>query len=177
MTQLLLLFLILSQISFGQSKSENRHLSVDTSINLYAFVGEKISLVQYDPNSGSNNPISIEIDASTGDTITMRKRSFVMDNAFEARYRVLHAVYNELRVDTITFRAYDHYGRPAFENYSTVLLYLSKSKDGSHYFQQKYQFDPLVKGKDGSWRGKNGESLQDLLNVKKKAVFKERGIF
>ncbi|RYE27428.1 MAG: hypothetical protein EOP48_34470, partial [Sphingobacteriales bacterium] len=142
MTKLLLLLLMLSQISFGQSKSEKRHLSIDTSKNLYAFVGQKISLVQYDPNSDYNNPINIEIDASTGDTITMRKRSFVMDNAFEVRYKVLHAVYNDLRVDTITFRAYDHYGRPAFENYSTVLLYLSKSKDSSHYFHQKYQFDP-----------------------------------
>ena len=168
---------MLSQVSFGQSRSKKPHLPVDTSVNLYAFVGEKISLVQYDPNSDNNTPTSTEVDASTGDTIIVRKRSFVMDNAFEAKYRVIHAVYNDLKVDTITFRVYDHYGWPAFGNDSTVLLYLSKSKDESHYFHQKYQFDPLVKGKDGFWRGKNGESLQELFNAKKKTVFKERGIF
>ncbi|NTS40414.1 hypothetical protein HRG84_05810 [Flavisolibacter sp. BT320] len=177
MTKLLLLLLFLSHMSFGQSKSEKRNLSIDTSVNLYAFVGEKISVVRYDPNSDSNTPTSIEIDEATGDTITMRKRSFVMDNAFEARYKVLHAVYNDLRADTIVFMAFDHYGRPAFENHSTVLLYLSKSKDGSHYFHQKYQFDPLAKSKEGSWKGKNGESLEKLFNAKKKTVFRERGVF
>ncbi len=170
MIKLVLLLLFFSHMSFGQSKSEKRNLLIDTSVNLYAFVGEKISVMQYDPNSNSNTPISIEIDETTGDTITMRKRSFVMDNAFEAKYRVLQAVYNELKVDTIVFKAFDHYGRPAFENYSTVLLYVSKSKDGSHYFHQKYQFDPLVKSKDGTWKGRNGQSLDKLFNAKKNSI-------
>ncbi len=90
MIKLVLLLLFFSHMSFGQSKSEKRNLLIDTSVNLYAFVGEKISVMQYDPNSNSNTPISIEIDETTGDTITMRKRSFVMDNAFEAKYRFWH---------------------------------------------------------------------------------------
>src|SRR5687768_1810237 len=175
MTRLLLLLLLLSQVSFGQSKTR-KNFPIDTSVNLFAFVGEKVSLTEYDPNASYNKPISIIIDTTTGDTIVQR-RSYIMDNAFEGKYKVLQPVFNDLKTDTIVFKAFDHYGRPAFESHTPVLLYLSKSEDGSYYFHQKYQFDPLTKGKNGSWVGKNGESLQKLFNHKKKTVFKARGLF
>ena len=166
--------MMVSQISFGQLKPESKPLLVDSSINLFAFVAQKISLEEFDPNY--KQPIKVEVDSTTGDTI-VTKRSFIMDNAFEVKYKIIQAVFNDLKTDTIVFKAYDHYGRPAFEMYSTVLLYISKSEDGSYYFHQKYQFDPLYKTKNRSWTGKNGESLQKLFNIKKKTVFKERGIF
>lgn len=175
MTRLLLLLLLHSKVSFGQLKT-TKNLPVDTSVNLFAFVGEKVSLTEYDPNSSYNIPLSITIDTTTGDSIVQR-RSYIMDNAFEGKYKVLKAVFNDLKTDTIIFKAFDHYGRPAFESYSPVLLYLSKSEDGSYYFHQKYQFDPLKKGKDGSWVGINGKSLQELFNIKKETVFKARGLF
>jgi hypothetical protein len=176
MTRLLLLFLLLSQVSFGQSKTRKSFL-IDTSINLFAFVGEKVSLTEYDPNASYSNPTSILVDTATGDTILQRRSYIIMDNAFEGKYRVLQPVFNDLKTDTIVFKAFDHYGRPAFESYSPVLLYLSKSEDGSYYFHQKYQFDPLKRRKDGSWVGKDGKSLQTLFKIKKKTVFKARGVF
>ena len=139
-------------------------------------MGEKISLTEYDPNADYDKPKKIDIDSTTGDTIVQR-RSFILDNAFEAKYKVLQCVFNDLKIDTITFKAFDHYGRPAFENHSPVLLYISKSEDGSYYFHQKYQFDPLLKSKNNSWVGKHGESLQTLFNQKKKTIFKTRGLF
>jgi hypothetical protein len=175
MTKLLLLLLLLSQVSFGQSKTRKNY-SADTSVNLFAFVGEKVSLTEYDPNASYNKPVSITIDTTTGDTIVQR-RSYIMDNAFEGKYKVLQPVFNDLKTDTIVFKAFDHYGRPGFESHSPVLLYLSKSEDGSYYFHQKYQFDPLKKGKDGSWVGIDGMSLQELFNIKKEAVFMARGLF
>ena len=42
---------------------------VNDSINLYAFVGEKISVIAFDPNENSNNIIEYEIDEETGDSI------------------------------------------------------------------------------------------------------------
>jgi hypothetical protein len=175
MTRLLLLLLLLSQTSFGQSKARKSFL-IDTSVNLFAFVGEKVSLTAYDPNAAYNKPLSITIDTTTGDTIYQRK-SYIMDNAFEGKYSVLQPVFNDLKADTIVFKAFDHYGRPAFEGHSPVLLYLSKSEDGSYYFHQKYQFDVLKRGKDGSWVGENGKSLEELFNIKKETVFKRRGVF
>ena len=167
---------MIQQVSFGQLKSKKDSLITDSSINLFAFVAQKISLNEFNANVNYERPTSIEVDSTTGDTI-MKRRSYIMDHAFEAKYKVIQPVFNDLKTDTIVFNAYDHYGRPAFELYSTVLLYISKSEDGSYYFHQKYQFDPLYKTKNGSWTGKNGESLQKLFKLKKKEVFKERGIF
>ena len=174
MIRLLSLLLIISQVSFGQLESKKAQLMKDGSVNLFAFVAQKISLDEFDPNANHKQPISIEVDSTTGDTI-VRKKSYIMDHAFEAKYKVIQPVFNDLKTDTIVFKAYDHYGRPAFEMYSTVLLYISKSEDGSYYFHQKYQFDPLYKTKNSSWTGKNGESLQKLFKIKK-VVFKERGL-
>ena len=176
MVRLLFLSFIISQASFAQLNSGKSSLIIDSTVNLFVFVGQKISVNQFDANANYNQPISSEVDSATGETI-VRKRSYIMDNAFEAKYKVIQSVFNDLRTDTIVFKAYDHYGRPGFENYSTVLLYISKSEDGSHYFHQKYQFDPLYKIKNNYWVGKNGESLQKLFNLRKEAVFKGRGLF
>ena len=173
---LVLLLLLFPQLSFGQSTARVRPFIIDTSVNLFAFVGERVSLTEYDPNADYDKPIRTEIDSTTGDKIVQR-RSYIMDNAFDAKYKVLLSVFNDLHTDTIVFKAFDHYGQPTFESHSPVLLYLSKSDDGSYYFHHKYQFDPLMKGESGYWVGKNGESLQELFNLKKKTVFKPRGLF
>jgi hypothetical protein len=148
---------------------------MDTSINLYAFVGEKVSVTEYDPNAEYNKPLNIEIDSTTGDSI-VKRRSYIMDNAFEAKFKILVPVFNDLKVDTIFFKAFDHYGRPAFEKFSQVLLYVSRSENGNYFFHQKYQYDELKRKKE-TWVGKNGESLLDLFEQKKKTVFTARGLF
>jgi hypothetical protein len=175
MARISFLFLIISNSCFSQIKSKEVRMLVDTTVNLYAFVGQKISLVEYDPNKDYSNPKGFEIDSTSGDTII--RRSYIMDYAFDAKYRVFQGVFNDLKTDTVQFKAFDHYGRPGFEKYSTVLLYISKSEKGNFYFHQKYQFDPVFKGKNGEWVGKNGESLEQLFKEKKQTVFKERGIF
>lgn len=167
--------LLVGQYTFAQVKQNKDFFLKNDSINLYAFIGQKISLVQYDSNKDYKSNGKMVIDSITGDTMIMK--SYVLDNAFDARYKVIQCVYNNLETDTIEFKVYDHYGRPAFENYSIVLLYISKSEDGSYYFHQKYQFDPLFKTNKRSWKGKNGESIKDLFNLKKESVFKARGIF
>lgn len=175
MIKCLLLFLLLSQVTFGQSKTKSIPILIDTSVNLYAFVGEKISVIEYDPNADYDRPLSIEVDSTSGDTL-IRRRSYIMDNAFDAKFKILIPVFNDLKIDTIIFKAFDHYGRPAFEKLSPVLLYVSRSENGNYYFHQKYQYDQL-KRKKNTWVGKNGESLVDLFNQKKKTVFTARGLF
>jgi len=144
----------------------------DESINLYAFIGEKISVTEFDPNE---NNTRIKIDSVSGDTI--RRVSYVMDNGFKNKYRVVKNVFNSLQTDTIEFVAYDHYGRPKFENYENVILYISFNKEKGHYYHQKYLFDPLMKTKKGVLKGLNGESVQKLFIEKKNGVLTTRGIF
>ena len=144
----------------------------DDSINLYAFIGEKISVTEFDPNE---NNIRIEVDSISGDTV--RRISYIMDNGFKNKYRVIKNVFNELKTDTIQFVAYDHYGRPGFESYKNVILYISLNKEKEYYYHQKYQFDPVKKTKEGIWKGLKGESIEKLFNKKKKEVLTARGLF
>lgn len=98
---------------------------------LYVFIGQKISLKQFDPDSG--------------------KETMSMDEAFRAKYRVLENVYGGYKGDTIEFEVYDHYGIPKFSEHKTVLLYVSKY-DGKLY-HEKYQYSALYKTTDGRWAG------------------------
>ncbi|WP_405265699.1 hypothetical protein [Cellulophaga sp. Ld12] len=153
-------------------KNESEFKINDDSINLYAFIGEKISIEEFDPNE---NNTQITIDSISGDTI--RKVRHVMDYGFRNKFKVVRNVFNELKTDTIEFVAYDHYGRPSFEKYENVMLYISLNMEKGHYYHQKYQYDPVEKSKNGAWRGIDGKSIEKLFMEKKKGVLKAREIF
>jgi hypothetical protein len=158
--------------SFGQIKTSNDFYLEDKSVNLFAFIGEKISVEEYDPNS---NNTRIKINPVTKDTI--KYISLITDNAFNVKYKIIKPVFNDLKVDTVEFIAYDHYGRPGFENYNNVILYISKSEKGEYYVHQKYQYDPVRQDKKGNWKGEKGKSIKKLFSSKREGVFKARGIF
>ncbi len=143
------------------------------SVNLFAFIGEKISVTEFDPNNPKN--IKIEIDSITKDTL--RFESYVMDNGFNCKYKILKNVFNEIKNDTVEFKAYDHYGRPGFENYENVLLYLSRNEEKNEYYHHKYIFDAIKKDKNGKWKGLKGESIEKLFNEQKNGYLKARGVF
>lgn len=111
--------------------------------NLVAFVGEKISVEQFEPE-GCENCIR-------------------MDGAFRARYRVLQVVYGTLPLEEVTFVAYDHYGTPMFSKHEHALLFISKGDDGGFY-HQKYQYFPVYRTTDGRWFG-CGSPYQDEPEV------------
>ncbi len=124
--------------------------SINDSINLYVFIGEKISVEEFNPNI--NNEITgKEIDEETGDSVSVIKQHYVMDYAFRCQYKVVKNIFNNLPNDTIEFVAYDHYGKPAFSERDVVILYLSEDKKDSHYFHQKYQYDNVFKDKNGNY--------------------------
>ncbi len=110
---------------------------IDNSKNLYAFIGKKISVTEFDPNENMESKV---IDSITGETIILK--SYVMDNGFKCKYIVKQNLFNQIENDTIEFKAYDHYGRPGFENYDELVLYLSKDNEGN-YFHCKYQFESI----------------------------------
>ncbi|CAL2087508.1 hypothetical protein [Tenacibaculum sp. 190524A05c] len=174
MNRILLIFGVLLLIySCKSTRTEHKSKTLKEFVNLYAFIGEKISLTEFDPNK---NNTKMEVDSITGDTILYHNIS--IDYAFKAKYKVLEKVYNKFKSDTIEFLVYDHYGRPKFENYEVVILYLSKDKNTNEYYHQKYQFDPITIDLDnGDWIGFEGESIKELFERKKNGVLKARGIF
>lgn len=146
--RLLLLIIILAFLISCKSTilktSENVVFGrINDSINLYAFVGEKISVSEFDPNENQENNQKSEkiLDEETGDSFTIAHKKYIMDNAFRCKYKVIKELFNRSETDTIEFLAYDHYGNPSFSEKDTVILYLSKSKEDGHFFHQKYQFD------------------------------------
>ncbi|TCP26918.1 hypothetical protein EV195_102260 [Tenacibaculum skagerrakense] len=166
----ILIFLISCKSSEIGQQSEFK--IENDSINLYAFIGEKIAVIEFDPNE---NNTRIKIDSITGDTI--RRMSYMMDNGFRNKYKVVRNIFNDLKTDTIEFVAYDHYGRPGFENYENVILYISLNKEKGYFYHQKYQYDVVEKTKKGTWKGLHGESIENLFNKKKKGVLTARGLF
>lgn len=99
--------------------------------NLIVFVGEKISVEQFEPVLGPN---------------TIR-----VDGAFKAKFRIKQMVYGHYDGEIIEFEAYDHYGVPAFAGFAHSLLFVSRH-DGKLY-HQKYQFYPVFLNRSGVWAG------------------------
>lgn len=164
---LTILVILISIISCKSTKikQKSNFEVLNQSVNLHAFIGEKISIIEFDTN---DNKTKIEIDSITGDTI--EHITFSMDYGFRAKYKVLKNVFNDLKKDTIEFVVYDHYGRPKFEDYDNVILYISKDQLSKEYYHQKYQFDPLIIDQKGKWKGLNGESIEELFSKKKNEV-------
>ena len=100
--------------------------SKEKNNRLFAFVGEKISLV------------------SLG-------RVSDLDEGFIAKYKVLQKVYGSYKEDTIEFMVYDHYGEPFFSKYKNVLLFVTE--DSGKYYHEKYQYFDVYQAKNGRWAG------------------------
>ena len=163
----------------------DNYFAEDKSVNLFAFVGKKISVIEFDPNAKKEEKTSI--DSLTGEKKI--DRSYVMDLGFRCKYLIQKNVFNRLETDTIDFVAYDHHGRPNFEKSEFVLLYISKSQKGNYYVHRKYQYDYLRKNSEGIFLGfiytikkskkfiryKNRRiaSLETLFKQKKKEFFED----
>lgn len=176
-------FLLLFSLNCsGQNNIENDFYEEDKTINLFAFVGKKISVIEFDPNTEKVE--KLEIDSVTGEKLG--HKSWIMDKGFRCKYLILQKVFNDFEKDTIDFIAYDHYGRPNFEDSEYVMLYISKDIN-EKYYHRKYQFDPLEildndkfigviykvrkRGRGQIYKPKKA-TLKELFYNKKKNVFK-----
>lgn len=165
-----LLFFLVSCRS-TELPTETDFYKEDESINLYAFIGQKISVEELERDSNATE----KFVGLNSDTVVQKVIYF--DQGFTAKYKVERPVFNNLNQDTITFLVFDHYGRPKFENYEYVMLYLLKSETDNKFYHQKYQYDPVKKNENGIWSGLNGESIEELLEKKKGEVLKASGKF
>ena len=180
---LIILFLI-NLFGCSAPKKITDFYAENNQVNLYAFVGKKISVIEFNPNAEQNN---VKIyDSINKDTII--RKSYIMDNAYRCKYLIVKNVFNNPKIDTIDFVAYDHYGNPAFTKFDTVLIYVSKSTKENYYYHQKYQFDYLEKNSEEKFYGytydrkeskkqirfvnKKIASLEDLFMKRKREVFK-----
>ena len=177
MKKISILILFLNFYFVGNSQNKTDFYEQNEKINLFAFIGEKISIEEFDPNK--NNTVK-EFDPVQKDTILRKK--YIMDRAFRVKYKILTKVFNDLKTDIVEFVVYDHYGKPNFEKYKNVMLYISKNTQGNYYFHQKYQYDIVYKNQKNNWVGyeqnqkskkKKVLSIEIIFNNKRNKVFKE----
>lgn len=116
---------------------------------LLIFIGEKIDVTE------------MEQDIS--------RDSYALPFAkFKAKYKIIEKVCGDYSRNTIEFIVYDHYGRPQFENYKTVLLYVSRYKDT--FYHERYLYDALYKTKDGQWASPYSSMNYDLADSTKSRI-------
>lgn len=100
-----------------------------TMEHMTIFVGEKLLVEQVHP--------------------ALEPGEIMLDSMFQARYRVRQVVQGDDPGDVIEFTVYDHYGRPRFERYPHVLLFVNRSDD--RYYHAKYQYYPVFLTRNGAW--------------------------
>jgi hypothetical protein len=110
--------------------------------SLIVFVGEIIEVKEA--------PEEKEIvDTTIEGNDTSYSISVSMDSRYLAKYKILQLIRGTYKSDTIEFTVFDHYGKPGFSKYKTVLLFVSIS-DGKLY-HEKYQYFSLYPTKNGKW--------------------------
>lgn len=110
-----------------KSKYPVKNYGVNDNNQLFAFVGEKISV----------EPLVAQQE--------------YIDRGIKAKYKILKKVYGDFPGDEIEFIAFDHLGIFAFANYQHVLLCVSA--DSGTYFHYSYLYDNVYMTKDGRWAG------------------------
>ena len=166
MRNYIFIFLLISLFGCSTPKQFTDYYMEDNQVNLFAFVGKKISIINFNPNT---EQIGEKVyNSISGDTLV--QKSHIMDFGYRCKYLIVKNVFNNPKVDTIDFVTYDHYGRPAFSEFENVLLYVSKNAKGNYFFHQKYQFDYLKKNRKGIFYG----YTYDRKVTKKRVLFKNK---
>ncbi|MCI4671833.1 MAG: hypothetical protein MRZ79_27065 [Bacteroidia bacterium] len=134
--------LLLSKLTFCQQPTEN----------LLVFIGEKISVIEAERQNITTGTDTVYIKGDT--TFGGRETHQVfMDSKFTAYYKIKKLLHGKYAFDTITFIAFDHYGKPAFSDYRHALLFVSSYPGDTIFYHKKYQFYDVYRSKNGRWAG------------------------
>lgn len=158
-----------SDVISAQSSASQVISEHEAKNDLIVFVGEKIEVTFNAQERGT----TVFDTVINGDTIYRREYPIVLDNCFTAKYKVLQLVSGSFDEDTIEFLAYDHYGEPAFSNYQTVLLFVSRNEGVMYH--EKYQYFDLYITEGGSWAspystGDYTHPFKDSISVRPEKV-------
>ena len=72
-----------------------------------------------------------------------------MDSKYRAELKIIDQIHGLYPEDTISFIAYDHYGKPNFSEYTNVLIYVVENCEELYHI--KYQYSPVYKV-NGKWQ-------------------------
>ncbi len=96
----------------------------DNQCNLYMFIGEKIEISKIPYKHHQRIKF---IECEQGDTLY--RRTYMDEEQYLAKYKVIRNIYNNLKTDFVTF----YLTKPDYQNDKFSLIYLSKSANGFYY--------------------------------------------
>jgi len=130
------IFLIFcSHFAYGQ-------LNVDT--NLYVIVATKIKLEELKLNINTKSHDDFLRKYGIIDSLGRGKDVQFDISHYRAKYKIIRNLYNKIETDTVEFVNTSWYGRPPFEKFDYVVLYLYKNKNGV-FLSGHYMFDIAYK--------------------------------
>jgi hypothetical protein len=128
----LLLAFISGSVACAQSAGTPKRCGEDPADTLLVFVGRRINVQPAGDETPPGQP-------------------FLLDSKWRASYQILRILCGTYPADRIEFDVYDHYGTPAFAEFETVLLYVSRYQ--GRLVHEKYMYNPVWETADGEWAG------------------------
>lgn len=110
----------------------------ETNPEIYIFIGNKIDV---SPEKQPNycNSISMGVES----------KIISMDSKSKSKYRILKKFSKNINYEIIDFVSYDHNSKVKYYEFENVLLFVGKYCN--ELIQQKYQYEPVYKMKNGEW--------------------------
>jgi len=143
----LFLFLILAISSVSLTVSAEEHSKFNNTIpegndlDVIAIIGQKVSFEE--------NTIYPTVKETLIDGTVVERRIAAFNSRYEAKYRVIHWVTEDMGQDIIEFEVFDHYSSPQLPHISTPLVLLVNYE--GRWVQSKYNNYDVSRTTDGDW--------------------------
>jgi hypothetical protein len=101
-----------------------------------------------------------------------------MDIKYDAEYKIIENLYGNFPRDTIKFVSYDHASKKRYDEYDTVLLYVTEYC--GNLIHVKYQYHDLYKTTEGKWaspyNSRNYHNVDSTFSIKPRKIDFEKPI-
>ena len=141
------LFFASAVIFFPIDVNAEDNSSFDNSVpsgkdmDVIAFVGQKISFKE--------NTIYPTVKETLKDGTVVERKIAAFNSRYEAKYKVLHWVTEDIDEDVIAFEVFDHYSDPQLPYIETPLVLLANYE--GKWVQSKYNNFDVSRTTDGDW--------------------------
>lgn len=142
-----ILICVLAICSLSLTVSAKDHLEFNNAtpygkdLDAIAFIGQKVSFEE--------NTIYPTVKETLIDGTVVERRIAAFNSRYEAKYKVLHWVTEDLGKDIIEFEVFDHYGSPQLPQLTTPLVLLVNYE--GRWVQSKYNNYDVSRTTDGDW--------------------------
>lgn len=111
---------------------------------IFIFIGKKINI---SPVKQPRFCYTIGSDPKSNTKFKILKKR--MDSKSKSKYKILTKISKNINFEIIDFVSFDHNSKVKYDEFKNVLLFIGKYCN--ELIQEKYQFHPVYKMKNGKW--------------------------